>query len=279
MLKVLAPDDPEGTDCLIRVLDHLAEQGSHLPVPRLLPTSSGEALGKVTRNGVVHATCVMSYLPGRLLAEVYPDVPDSGRARLLEDLDPAKAHWVRGRIAQKKKDLTTAEKEFRAAIDASKGGALAWFNLALFYRKNQQWDQMEQTIIKAAAAPMDRPEIIMEAGDVLLRAGRTLAEVGAILAEAVRESDILARYGGDEFVVVLPETPPPGALVIAERLRRAIEVHSFLQGQGLTARISASFGISSYPDHALTPEGLIQKADQAMYRVKERDKNGIEVAV
>jgi diguanylate cyclase (GGDEF)-like protein len=107
----------------------------------------------------------------------------------------------------------------------------------------------------------------------------TLAEVGSILAEEVRESDILARYGGDEFVVVLPETPPGGALVIAERLRRAIEEHAFLGAQGLSARISASFGIASYPDHALTPEGLIQKADQAMYRVKERDKNGIEVAV
>ena len=107
----------------------------------------------------------------------------------------------------------------------------------------------------------------------------TLAEVGSILALAVRESDILARYGGDEFVVVLPETPASGALVIAERLRKAIEEHGFLQGQGLSARISASFGIASYPDHALTPEGLIQKADQAMYRVKERDKNGIEVAV
>jgi diguanylate cyclase (GGDEF)-like protein len=112
-----------------------------------------------------------------------------------------------------------------------------------------------------------------------LAGSRTLTEVGGILVEAVRESDILARYGGDEFVVVLPETPPSGALVIAERIRRAIEAHTFLQDQGLEARISASFGISSYPDHALTPEGLIQKADQAMYRVKERDKNGIEVAV
>jgi len=112
-----------------------------------------------------------------------------------------------------------------------------------------------------------------------LAGSRTLTEVGGILSEAVRESDILARYGGDEFVVVLPETPPSGALVIAERIRKAIESHSFLQTQGLTARISASFGIASYPDHALTPEGLIQKADQAMYRVKERDKNGIEVAV
>jgi diguanylate cyclase (GGDEF)-like protein len=112
-----------------------------------------------------------------------------------------------------------------------------------------------------------------------LAGSRTLTEVGGILVEAVRESDILARYGGDEFVVVLPETPPSGALVIAERIRRSIEAHTFLKDQGLEARISASFGISSYPDHALTPEGLIQKADQAMYRVKERDKNGIEVAV
>jgi len=107
----------------------------------------------------------------------------------------------------------------------------------------------------------------------------TLTEVGGILALGVRESDILARYGGDEFVVVLPETPASGALVIAERLRVAIEQHRFLEPQGIAARISASFGIATYPDHALSPEGLIQKADQAMYRVKERDKNGIEVAV
>ncbi len=107
----------------------------------------------------------------------------------------------------------------------------------------------------------------------------TLTEVGGILALGVRESDILARYGGDEFVVVLPETPASGALVIAERLRRAVEEHRFLEPQGIAARISASFGIATYPDHALTPEGLIQKADQAMYRVKEREKNGIEVAV
>jgi diguanylate cyclase (GGDEF)-like protein len=107
----------------------------------------------------------------------------------------------------------------------------------------------------------------------------TLTEVGSILAEGVRESDILARYGGDEFVAVLPETPASGALVIAERLRRSIQENHFLKSLGLSARISASFGIASYPDHALTPEALIQKADQAMYRVKEREKNGIEVAV
>ena len=60
----------------------------------------------------------------------------------------------------------------------------------------------------------------------------TLTEVGVILADGVRESDILARYGGDEFVVVLPETPASGAIVIAERLRRAIEENRFLQSHG-----------------------------------------------
>ena len=112
-----------------------------------------------------------------------------------------------------------------------------------------------------------------------LAGSRTLTEVGSILVQAVRESDILARYGGDEFVVVLPETPPDGALVIAERIRKAIDGHRFLESQGLNAHISASFGIASYPDHALTPEGLIQKADQAMYRVKEQNKNGVALAV
>ena len=74
------------------------------------------------------------------------------------------------------------------------------------------------------------------------------------------------------------ETPPSGAQVIAERIRMAIQDHAFLAEMGLAEHISASFGISSYPDHGLVPEALIQKADQAMYRVKERDKNGIEVA-
>jgi diguanylate cyclase (GGDEF)-like protein len=112
-----------------------------------------------------------------------------------------------------------------------------------------------------------------------LAGSSTLGEVGTLLAGCVRESDILARYGGDEFVVVLPDTPTAGALVIAERIRRTIEAHSFLSAQSLAVHISASFGIASFPEHAATPEGLIQKADQAMYRVKEATKNAIQLAV
>src|SRR5690242_9598545 len=94
------------------------------------------------------------------------------QAQALATLDPAKAHYLNGRLAEKKKDLETAEKEYRAAIEASHGSALTWFNLALFYRHQQRWDDMEAAINHAVSAQMDRPEILMESGEILLRSGR-----------------------------------------------------------------------------------------------------------
>ncbi len=115
------------------------------------------------------------------LAEFYleaPGIVGGGRdkaeaqAKELDKLDAPMAHWVRGRIAEKKKDLAAAEREYRGAIEASNGGAYAWFNLALFYRHQQRWDEMEQTVHRAISAPIDRPEILMESGEILIRAGR-----------------------------------------------------------------------------------------------------------
>jgi tetratricopeptide (TPR) repeat protein len=115
------------------------------------------------------------------LAEFYleaPGIVGGGRdkaeaqAQTLAALDPSKAHWVNGRIAEKNKDLAMAEREYRAAIDASHGSALAWFNLALFYRHSQRWNDMENAINHMASAQMDRPEVLMEAGEILIRSGR-----------------------------------------------------------------------------------------------------------
>src|SRR5436190_22155361 len=95
------------------------------------------------------------------LAEFYleaPGIVGGGRdkaeaqSQILARSAPARAHWVNARIAEKKKDPATAEREYRAAVDASHGSALAWFNLALFYRHTQRWDEMEQTITKATQA-------------------------------------------------------------------------------------------------------------------------------
>ena len=73
VLKILALTDSQSIDCLVRVLGHLAEQDRSLSVPRLFPTSRGEELGVVTRDGGDYATCLLSFLPGRLLADSTPD--------------------------------------------------------------------------------------------------------------------------------------------------------------------------------------------------------------
>ncbi len=90
----------------------------------------------------------------------------------LAALDPAKADYLKGRLAEKKKDPAAAEREYRSAIEASHGSALTWFNLALFFRHQQRWSEMEDAINHAVSAQLDRPEIIMESGEVLLRSGR-----------------------------------------------------------------------------------------------------------
>lgn len=107
---------------------------------------------------------------------------------------------------------------------------------------------------------------------------RTLLEVGSIIRRAVRDDDVISRYGGDEFVVVLPHTDSQGACAVAERIRYELKSHRFLSEQGFAVSLSASFGVSSFPEHASTPQDLIQKADQAMYSVKERGKDDVLVA-
>jgi diguanylate cyclase (GGDEF)-like protein len=107
---------------------------------------------------------------------------------------------------------------------------------------------------------------------------RALVEVGQVIRGTVREIDIVSRYGGDEFTVVLPQTGPEGAEVIAERIRRNIEETIFLSSMGHQVRLTASLGVASHPDHARNQEELIQKADQAMYQIKDDEKNGVALA-
>jgi len=117
------------------------------------------------------------------LAEFYleaPGIVGGGRdkaeaqAQKIATMDPVRAGWVKARLAEKNKDLASAENEYRAAIAASHGAALAWLNLAYFYRHTGHLDSMEDAIRHTAAAPMDQPEVLMESANMLLRAKRDL---------------------------------------------------------------------------------------------------------
>ena len=107
---------------------------------------------------------------------------------------------------------------------------------------------------------------------------RALVEAADVIRASARETDIVARFGGDEFALVLPDTGSDGALFVGERIREKIAAWSFLRGHGLNISLTVSVGVATLPDVASSAEQLIQAADEAMYAVKDRGKNGIHVA-
>jgi diguanylate cyclase (GGDEF)-like protein len=107
---------------------------------------------------------------------------------------------------------------------------------------------------------------------------RTLAVVGSILQELVRTTDIVSRYGGDEFCMLLTHSARAGALVFAERVRQAVAEFPFGERLGYDISLTASIGLSLYPSQAADRSELLKKADAAMYAIKKHGKNGVQIS-
>jgi cytochrome c-type biogenesis protein CcmH/NrfG len=117
----------------------------------------------------------------RDLAEFYltaPGIVGGGRdkaieqAKIIGKISPEWEHWVYARIAERNKDMATAEREYRLMIEAGKGDAEGWMNLGFFYRNQKSYSDMEQAFAKMKQAPMPHREVLVEAARSMLRAGR-----------------------------------------------------------------------------------------------------------
>jgi diguanylate cyclase (GGDEF)-like protein len=111
-----------------------------------------------------------------------------------------------------------------------------------------------------------------------LSGSRLLVEVARVLRSCVRDEDVVVRYGGDEYVVLLVGIDSGGGLKVAERIRRAIEDHRFLSREGARVRVTASIGLASFPEHAAAQGEILDLADRAMYRGKRTTRNVVYMA-
>jgi diguanylate cyclase (GGDEF)-like protein len=111
-----------------------------------------------------------------------------------------------------------------------------------------------------------------QAGDTVL------IELARRLTEAVREVDLVARWGGDEFTLLLPKTGLAGSLLLAEKIRVAVGTVPFRVDTG-SLNLTISVGVAAYPEHGSSGKDLVAAADAAMYRAKAAGRNRVEHAV
>ena len=107
-------------------------------------------------------------------------------------------------------------------------------------------------------------------GDEMLRA------VSNILKQQLRKMDMVCRYGGDEFAIVVPETTGESAVRLAEKLRRQVETHYF---PGVPRPVTISCGVADYPTHGVTRDEVVAAADSALYLAKQAGRNRVASAL
>ena len=111
-----------------------------------------------------------------------------------------------------------------------------------------------------------------DAGDVVLK------HIGEILKRSVRQGDVACRFGGEEFVVVLPGTGAAEAFEVAERVRQSVQKLEVVYRNQSLGRSTVSLGVAVYPVAGETPAELIEAADQALYIAKNAGRDRVELS-
>ncbi|MDD4297761.1 MAG: diguanylate cyclase, partial [Ruminiclostridium sp.] len=105
-----------------------------------------------------------------------------------------------------------------------------------------------------------------------------LKSIAQLVKRSIRKNDIIARFGGEEFIILLPHTSAKAACEKAEELRKSIE-SMVVQDKLMSASVTVSMGVSTFPDFAETEDSLLRSVDAALYEAKGKGKNRVEIAV
>jgi two-component system, cell cycle response regulator len=142
---------------------------------------------------------------------------------------------------------------------------------------NEEFDRAQRTNDKLTVAMLDLDRFKAVNDTYGHQAGdRVLEQLADILRATAREIDRLGRYGGEEFMALLPETDIEDGAVFVERVRREVARHAFSIGDGQTIRMTLSAGVAAYPHEKVrTPEALVAQADAALYAAKTTGRNRI----
>lgn len=105
---------------------------------------------------------------------------------------------------------------------------------------------------------------------------KLLVDLVGVIKKNLRKNDIVGRYGGEEFIILAPETDKKGGLILAEKILKAVNDYSFIGTSGEINNVSFSAGVASFPEDGKSSSELIGKADNAMYMAKKNGKNRVE---
>jgi diguanylate cyclase (GGDEF)-like protein len=154
--------------------------------------------------------------------------------------------------------------------------------LTLLYNQTYFFERLQQEIQQSKRYKYQLSVIILDVDDFKkyndvnghIYGSKALKQIGSIMKAMFRSSDILARYGGDEFVAMLPHTDKVGAFLAADRLREIVEQKSFGGEESLPrGKITISLGVTSFPDFGDSVEGVLSYADKALYHAKKLGRN------
>jgi diguanylate cyclase (GGDEF)-like protein len=214
------------------------------------------------------STCQPLLVSGKVIGSVLVEHPGP-----LSDLEGKRIDDSVGQAAPILANLRNlAIAESRASTDALTGLANRRAVTDTLHRMVAQ-SSRESTPLAAITLDIDHFKLVNDRyghdkGD------EVLAAVGALLSRTVRGSDFVGRLGGEEFVVLAPDTDVLGAAVLAENLRAAV---ARLHPVGMDAAITASFGVCVMPDHAATSEALMRLADRALYAAKSAGRDCVRL--